>query len=47
MPFIDLPFRLKPIGQVASVFATVVAPKFMRSLGNLFFQAHVFVHLEN
>jgi hypothetical protein len=47
MPFIDLPFRLKPIGQVAPVFATAPVPKFIRSLGNLFFQAYVLVHMED
>jgi len=47
MPFIDFSFRLKPVGQVVSVLATTPMPKFIRSLGNLFFQAHVFVHMEN
>src|SRR5205823_8989291 len=47
MPFIDLAFRLKPVGQVVSVFVTALMPKFMRSPGNLLFQTHIFVHMEN
>ena len=47
MPFIDLALRLKPIGQVAPEFATAPVPKFIRSLGNLFFQAYVLVHMED
>jgi len=38
MPFIDLAFRLKPVGQVVSVFVTTLMPKFMRSPGNLLFK---------
>jgi len=44
MPFIDLAFRLKPVGQVVSVFVTALMPKFMRSPGNLLFQARVLVN---
>ena len=47
MPFIDLAFRLKPVGQVVSVFVTTLMPKFMRSPGNLLFQAHFLVNMEN
>ena len=47
MPFIDLAFRLKPVGQVVSVLATALMPEFICPLGNLFFQTHVFVHMEN
>ena len=47
MPFIDLAFRLKPVGQVVSVFATALMPKFMRPTGNLLFQARLFVNMEN
>ena len=47
MPFIDLPLRLKPIGQVAPDFAAALMPQLVRSLGNLLFQTHVFVHMEN
>ena len=46
MPLIDLAFRLKPVGQIAPVFATALLPEFMRALGNLFFDAHIFVHVE-
>ena len=44
MPFGDLPFCLKPIGQVVPVFTVSSLPKFMCPPGNLLFQAHVFVH---
>jgi len=37
MPLIDLAFRLKPVGQIAPVFATALLPELMRSLGDLFF----------
>ena len=47
MPLIDLAFRLKPVGQIAPVFATALLPELMRSLGDLFFQTNVFVHLKN
>jgi len=47
MPFNDLAFRPKPIGQVVSVFVAALMPKFMRSPGNLFFQAHFVVNMEN
>ena len=47
MPFIDLPFRLKPVGQFVSGFAIALVPQFVRALSNLFFQTDVFVHLEN
>jgi len=47
MPFIDLAVRLKPVGQVISVFVTALMPKFMRSPGNLLFQTQIFVHMEN
>ncbi len=47
MPFIDLAFRLKPVGQVVSVFVTALMPKFMRSPGNLLFQARFLVNMEN
>ena len=47
MPFIDLAFRLEPVGQVVSVFVTALMPKFMRSPGNLLFQTHFLVYLEN
>ena len=47
MPFIDLAFRLKPVGQVVSVFVTTLMPKFMCSPGNLLFQAHFLVNVEN
>ena len=47
MPFIDLAFRLKPVGQVVSLFVTTLMPKFMRSPGNLLFQTHSLVNMEN
>ena len=47
MPLIDLAFRLKPVGQIAPVFATALLPEFMRSLCDLFFQTNVFVHLKH
>jgi hypothetical protein len=47
MPFVDLPFRLKPVGQIASVFVTSLPPKFVRALRNLFLKAYALVHLEN
>jgi len=47
MPFIDLAFRLMPVGQVVSVFVTALMPKFMRSPGNLLFQARFLVNMEN
>jgi len=47
MPLIDFAFRLKPVREIAPVFATALLPEFMRSLGDLFFQTNVFVHLKN
>jgi hypothetical protein len=47
MPFINLPLRAKPVRLITTVFATARLPKFMCSLGNLFFQTHVFVHFGN
>ncbi len=46
MPFIDLALGSKPVAQIAPVFATALLPEFMRALSNLFFEAHVFVHVE-
>ena len=47
MPFIDLPFRLKPVAQIMSMFAAFLLPKFMRALGDLLFQTHIFIHIED
>ena len=47
MPLIDLAFRLKPVGQIAPVFATALLPELMRSPGDLFFQTNAFVHLKH
>jgi len=47
MPLIDLAFSLKPVGHIASVPLIPVLPKFMRSLRDLFFQAHVLIDFEN
>ena len=47
MPFINFTFRLKPIVEVAPVFASAQMPQFIRALSNLFFQTLVFVHVQN
>jgi len=47
MPFIDLPFRLKQVGQIMSMFAASLLPKFMGALGDLLFQTHIFIHIED
>jgi hypothetical protein len=47
MPFIDLALRLKPISQIVPVLVTALMPEFIRSPGNLFFQAHFLVNMEN
>lgn len=46
VPLVDLAFSVKPVGQVASVFIIPVLPEFMRSSGDLFFQADVFINCE-
>src|SRR5258705_10482099 len=47
MPFVDLPFRLKPVCQIVSEFAIAMLPKLMRPLGNLFLATQVLVHMKN
>jgi len=47
MPIVDLPFCSKPVGQITPVFTTSMLPKFVGSVGDLFFQAYVFVDLKN
>jgi len=47
MPFVDLPFSLKPVGQIASVFVISPLPKFVRALRNLLLKAYTLVHLKN
>ena len=47
MPFIDLAFRVKPVGQVTAGFATTVMPQFIRPLGDLFFQVAVQIDVKN
>jgi len=45
MPFIDLPFRLKPVSPYASRLRATLVPQFVRALSNLFFQADVIINL--
>ena len=47
MPFFDLAFGVKPIRQIISVLVPALTPKLMRSLGNLFLQTHIFIHVKN
>jgi hypothetical protein len=47
MPLSYLLFRPKPIVQIASMFAATLVPKFMSALGDLFFEAYIFVHVKN
>ena len=47
MPFMDFPFRLKPVGQFVPWFTTALVPQFVRPLSDLLFQADIFVHSEN
>ena len=46
MPIVDLPFCSKPIGQITPVFTTSMLPKLVGSMGDLFFQADVFIHVK-
>ena len=46
MPFIDLPFGLKPILHFASGLAFAVVPEFVCPAGNLLFQANIYIHVE-
>src|SRR5258708_33782793 len=43
MPFVDLPFRLQPVGQIMTRRATVLLPKFVSASGDLFFHAGAFI----
>jgi hypothetical protein len=47
MPFVEFPFCLKPVCQIASVFAVALLPKLMRPLGDLFLAAQILVHVKN
>jgi hypothetical protein len=44
---VDLPLGAKAVGLIAPVFTTALLPEFMRSLGDLLFEAYVFMHFED
>ena len=45
MPICDFLLRLKPVGQIISVFTASLLPEFMRSMGNLFFETLISVYV--
>jgi hypothetical protein len=46
MPIVDFPFRPEPVIHITSVPAAPLLPELVCTLGDLFFQAQVFMHMK-
>ena len=47
MPLVDLTFRPQPVAQIMTMLAAALLPQLVGPLGDLFFEAHTFVYVQD